>query len=53
MEIEKLKGLLAAKERDYILYYNQYQNVAKENENLKAKLLHVDENFTVSHIFNF
>ena len=49
-EIEKLKGLLAAKERDYILYYNQYQNVAKENENLKAKLLHVDENFTAESV---
>ena len=37
-EVEKLRSLLAAKERDYNLYYNQYQNIAKENEDLRLKL---------------
>ena len=37
-ENEKLKSLLAAKERDYHLYYNQYQNISKEYEDLKAKV---------------
>ena len=36
-ENEKLKSLLAAKERDYHLYYNQYQKISKEHEDLKAK----------------
>ena len=36
-ENEKLKSLLAAKERDYMLYYNQYQNIGKEFENFKAQ----------------
>ena len=30
--------LLAAKERDFNLYYNQYQNIAKEFEDFKAKI---------------
>ena len=36
-ENEKLKSLLAAKERDYHLYYNQYQKISKEYEDLKAE----------------
>ena len=36
-ENEKLKSLLAAKERDYMLYYNQYQNIAKEFENFMTQ----------------
>ena len=37
-EVQKLKSLLAEKERDYKLYYSQYQNIAKENEDLKLKI---------------
>ena len=37
-ENERLKSLLAAKERDFNLYYNQYQNIAKEFEDFKAKI---------------
>ena len=36
-ENEKLKKLLAAKERDYDVYYNQYQNIAIKYEELKSK----------------
>ena len=36
-ENEKLKKLLAVKERDYNVYYNQYQNIAMKYEELKSK----------------
>ena len=36
-ENERLKKLLAAKERDYDVYYNQYQNIAIKYEELKSK----------------
>ena len=35
---EELKSSLAAKERDSKLYYDQYQNIAAEFEDFKAKL---------------
>ena len=37
-ENERLKSLLSAKERDYHLYYNQYQTIAKEFEDFKATM---------------
>ena len=45
---EKLKKLLAAKEGDFIMYYNQYQNIATQFDGLKS-ILNENSPFKSTH----